>query len=237
MKERRQYKRIRIDLPAQCKIYGPQEICFSTKVYDISPGGICFLTNDRIELGTQAEIQIDLDNNEKITMKAKVAWSEGPRGAEPAMAGVKIVDIAKQDLEKFVYFYCQRLFSFLMSRKKILIIEDEKDMVDLLTYELKQKEYDVVSACDGQEGFTKYLEEWPDLIILDLSLPKLNGYEVCRKIRREKNDTKTPIIMLTARDQEADKIIGSVLGAEKYITKPFDSEHLLSEIDKCLKAN
>ncbi len=234
MKDRRQYQRVRIEFPAQCKIDGPAEISFSTKVYDIAPGGICFLANDTMELGTQVNLQVELDSHEKVTMDAQVVWADGPKGAEPARAGVKITNITNHDLERLVYVYCQKLFNFLKNKKKILIIDDARDMVDLLTYELKGKGYEVVGAYDGQAGFTKYLEESPDLIILDLSLPKLNGYEVCRKIRREKNDTRTPIIMLTAHDQEVDKIVGSVLGAEKYITKPFDSEYLLSEIDKCL---
>lgn len=236
MHEKRQYQRVRIDLPARCRILGLDDVTFATKIIDISPGGICFLTNDKMEIGTTVEFHIEMENHEKIRMKARVAWSEAPKNSEPAKAGVQIVDIDKADLEKFVQFYCQKLFGFLKSRKKILIIDDEKDMVDLLSYELKQKEYDVISAYDGEAGFTKYLEEWPDLIILDLMLPKLNGYEVCRKIRREKNDTRTPIIMLTARREDADKIVGSVLGAEKYITKPFDAEHLLGEVAKFLKS-
>lgn len=232
--ERRKYQRIKIELPAQCTIQGPPTISFPTSVIDIAPGGICFLTHDQIALGDQVEFEIEL-GKEKIKMKAKVAWCDQSKGSEPGRAGVKITDVAKSDLDKLAQFYCQKLFHFLEDRKKILIIDDEKDMVDLLTYELKSKDYDVVSAYDGQTGFDKYLTEWPDLIILDVTLPKLNGYEVCRKIRREKNDTKTPIIMLTARDREADRIVGSVVGAEKYITKPFDAENLLNEIDKFLK--
>ena len=234
--ERRQYQRVKIEFPAQCTIPGPPAVSFSTSVIDIVPGGVCFLTHDKIVLGDQVEFEIEVENKEKIKMKARVVWCDKSTGSEPGRAGVKIADIAKSDLDKFAQFYCQKLFHFLKNRKKILIIDDEKDMVDLLTYELKSKEYDVVSAYDGQVGFDKYLTEWPDLIILDVTLPKLNGYEVCRKIRREKNDTKTPIIMLTARDRDSDRIVGSVVGAEKYITKPFDAENLLSEIDKFLKA-
>lgn len=234
MKDRRQYQRVKIEFSAQCKLDGPPGTSFSTKVYDIAPGGICFLVNDKIEVGATLSLEVELDGHEKVAMNAQVLWTEGLKGAEPARAGVKITNITNHDLERLVYCYCQKLFNALKNKKKILIIDDAKDMVDLLTYELRQKGYEVIGAYDGQAGFTKYLEESPDLIILDLSLPKLNGYEVCRKIRREKNDSRTPIIMLTAHDQEVDKIVGSVLGAEKYITKPFESEYLLSEIDKCL---
>lgn len=233
MEEKRQYKRIKIELSAQCKILSQEGISFSTKIIDIAPEGICLLANDKIATGTQMELTVELDG-EKIPMKAKVVWADAREAGESARVGVKIIDIAKGDLEKFVQFYCQKLFGFLKSRKKILIVDDSKDLVDLLTYQLKKKEYEVVTAQDGPAGYDKYLQEWPDLIILDITLPKMNGLEVCRKIRREKNDTKTPIIMLTAKDSEEDKVLGGVLGAEKYITKPFDAEYLLEEVDKFL---
>lgn len=235
MEERRKLQRVKIGLPTQCKIHTPPGISFSTKVVDIAPGGICFLINDAIAVGTPVELAVDLGPDDKVTVNAKVVWTEGPHGAEPGRAGVQIVHTSQEDIERFIQFYCRTLFDFLKSKKKVLIIEDEKDMVELLSYELERRDYDVVSASDGQAGYAKYLEEWPDLIILDITLPHLNGFEVCRKIRREKKDVTTPIIMLTARAQEEDKIVGGVMGAERYITKPFDTAHLLSEIDRFFK--
>ena len=118
--------------------------------------------------------------------------------------------------------------------RKILIIEDELDIVELLKNRLELYNYQVITAFDGQDGFAKFLNEQPDLIILDLMLPKINGYEVCRKIRREKDD-KTPILMLTAKDTDVDKIVGRVKGADQYMTKPFVAEELLDTVKLLLK--
>ena len=115
--------------------------------------------------------------------------------------------------------------------KKVLIIDNEEDLVQLLKEELEAQGYEVCCGYDGEEGYAVYLEEKPDLIILDLKMPKLNGFAVCKKIRRENNDTKTPILMLTAVKEDADRLIGKVVGAERYITKPFEIEKLLEEIE------
>lgn len=234
MEERRKHQRVKLELPAQCKVLAPSGISFLTKVVDIAPGGICFLVNDTIAVDTPVELIIDLGPNDQVTVNAKVVWVEGPHGMAPGRVGVQVVHTPQLDIERFIQFYCRKLFDFIKSKKKVLIVDDEKDLVELLSYELKLRDYDVVSAYDGQAGYTKYLEEWPDLIILDVTLPRLNGLEVCRKIRREKKDVATPIIMLTARTQDEDKIVGGVVGAEKYITKPFDTRQLLTEIDKFL---
>ncbi len=115
------------------------------------------------------------------------------------------------------------------SLKKILIIEDDPDITELLRNRLKFHDYEVITATDGEDGFLKFLKEHPDLIILDLMLPKISGHEICRKIRREKED-KIPILMLTAKNEDADKIVGRVEGADKYMTKPFSADELLNEV-------
>jgi len=112
--------------------------------------------------------------------------------------------------------------------KKILIIEDEKDMVTGLKFNLEARDYTVIAAYDGEAGYQKALKEQPDLIILDLMLPKLNGYEVCKKLKKEVPDL--PIIMLTAKSQEAEIVTGLELGADDYITKPFSVLELLARI-------
>lgn len=112
--------------------------------------------------------------------------------------------------------------------KKILIIEDEKDMVTGLTFNLEARNYAVISASDGEAGCQKALTEQPDLVILDLMLPKLNGYEVCKRLKKELPDL--PIIMLTAKSQEAEIVTGLELGADDYITKPFSVLELLARL-------
>jgi len=112
--------------------------------------------------------------------------------------------------------------------KKILVVEDEKNIVDILVFNLNREGYTTLEAYDGQAGLRCALEEDPDLILLDLMLPKLDGFEVCRSIRSA--GKTTPILMLTAREEETDKVLGLELGADDYITKPFSMRELLARV-------
>ncbi len=111
---------------------------------------------------------------------------------------------------------------------RILIVEDEKNIVDILTFNLAREGYSTMEAYDGEVGLQLALEEDPDLILLDLMLPRLDGFEVCRRIREA--GRTTPILMLTAREEEADKVLGLELGADDYITKPFSMRELLARV-------
>jgi DNA-binding response OmpR family regulator len=115
---------------------------------------------------------------------------------------------------------------------KILIVDDEPPIIDLLSYNLKQAHYDVVIARDGQQALDQARQEQPDLIILDLMLPKLDGLEVCRTLRRERD---VPIIMLTARDAEIDRVVGLELGADDYVVKPFSVRELMVRVKNVLR--
>ena len=112
--------------------------------------------------------------------------------------------------------------------KKILIVEDEQNIVDILSFNLEREGYDTIEAYDGPTGLKLALEENPDLILLDLMLPGMDGFDVCRQIRRA--GRATPILMLTAREEEADKVLGLELGADDYITKPFSMRELLARV-------
>lgn len=114
-----------------------------------------------------------------------------------------------------------------MDKKKILVIEDEKAIADILVFNLQREGYDALVAYDGTEGLRCALEEAPDLILLDVMLPGMDGFEVLGHIR-EKHDT--PIIMLTAREEETDKVLGLELGADDYITKPFSMRELMARV-------
>jgi two-component system alkaline phosphatase synthesis response regulator PhoP len=122
-----------------------------------------------------------------------------------------------------------------MSKEKILIVEDEKDIVKMLDYNLKKEGFRALSANNGEDGLDMARKEHPDLILLDLMLPEMDGLEVCKAI---KNDTKTahiPIIILTAKAQETDKIVGLELGADDYVTKPFSPKELIARIKAVLR--
>ncbi len=115
---------------------------------------------------------------------------------------------------------------------KILIVDDEPPIVNVLVYNLKRANYEVLIARDGEEALSQARREQPDLIILDLMLPKLDGLEVCRTLRRERD---VPIIMLTARDDEIDRVVGLELGADDYVVKPFSVRELLARVKNVLR--
>jgi two-component system response regulator VicR len=112
--------------------------------------------------------------------------------------------------------------------KSILIVDDEKNIVDILSFNLKKEGYVILSAYDGESALRLFGESRPDLILLDVMLPLLDGFEVCRRIRAE--DNMTPIIMLTAREEETDKVFGLELGADDYVTKPFSIREVLARV-------
>jgi len=118
------------------------------------------------------------------------------------------------------------------AKKKILLVEDEADLCKFMKLRFEREGFAVVVANDGIEGFNKAKQEKPDIVILDLMLPSLPGEEVCKKIRRDAFISVTPIIMLTAKGTDVDKVIGKVIGADLYIIKPFDGDKLIEEIRK-----
>ena len=119
--------------------------------------------------------------------------------------------------------------------KRILIVEDEKNIVDILSFNLTREGYETLEAYDGQAGLQLALEQNPDLILLDLMLPKMDGFDVCRNLRKE--NRSTPVIMLTAREEETDKVLGLELGADDYITKPFSMRELLARVKANIRRN
>ena len=117
--------------------------------------------------------------------------------------------------------------------KRILIIEDDRAILRGLKDNLEYDKYEVLTATDGEQGYCLIQEKKPDLIILDLMLPKMSGYELCRKVREE--GLTTPILMLTARGEEVDRVLGLDLGADDYVTKPFSVPELLARIRAILR--
>lgn len=120
-------------------------------------------------------------------------------------------------------------------KPKILVVEDDTNLVELITYNLKQEGFDVVTTEDGEEALILADEEKPDLVLLDWMIVNLSGVEVCRRMRREPATANLPIIMLTARTEEADRIRGLEIGADDYITKPFSPRELVARIRAVLR--
>lgn len=116
--------------------------------------------------------------------------------------------------------------------EKVLIVDDEKNIVSILAFNLKKEGYQVITASNGKEGVEAAFKEDPDLILLDIMMPELNGFEACKKIREK---LETPIIMLTARAEEVDKVLGLELGADDYVTKPFSVRELVARVKANLR--
>ncbi|MCY9373718.1 MULTISPECIES: two-component system response regulator PhoP [Bacillus] len=117
--------------------------------------------------------------------------------------------------------------------KKILVVDDEESIVTLLQYNLERSGYNVITASDGEEALKKAETEKPDLIVLDVMLPKLDGIEVCKQLRQQK--LMFPILMLTAKDEEFDKVLGLELGADDYMTKPFSPREVNARVKAILR--
>lgn len=117
-----------------------------------------------------------------------------------------------------------------MINQRILVIEDEANIQELLKYNLEKNNYNVTVADNGIDGLNEALANVPDLILLDLMLPGLDGLEVCKRLRMEKRTKKVPILMITAKSEELDKVLGLELGADDYITKPFSIKELVARI-------
>ncbi len=122
-----------------------------------------------------------------------------------------------------------------MEKKRILVVDDETELVKAIQIRLEAANYEVLTSYDGQEALEKARNENPDLIILDLMLPKIDGYKVCRILKFDARYKKIPILMLTARSQESDEKVGYETGADAYITKPFQHEVVMAKIKELLK--
>ena len=119
-----------------------------------------------------------------------------------------------------------------MSARKVLIVEDEENLLEALKYNLEKESLLVLTASDGERGLELAREASPDLVILDVMLPRLDGFEVCRILRRE---TNIPILMLTAKGEEMDRVVGLEIGADDYVTKPFSMRELMARVRAMLR--
>ena len=123
-----------------------------------------------------------------------------------------------------------------MKKSRILVVDDEPDLVELVRHHLAREHYDVVTAADGETGLAEARRRLPDLVVLDLMLPGIDGLEVCRRLRSDPRTTHIPIVMLTAKGEESDAVIGLSQGADDYVRKPFGMKELVARIATRLRA-
>ncbi|MBN1913950.1 MAG: response regulator [Candidatus Omnitrophica bacterium] len=121
-----------------------------------------------------------------------------------------------------------------MDKKRILLIEDKLDLAETIKLRLEANNYEVLLAADGKQGLDKVRNERPDLVILDLMLPKIEGYQVCRMLKFDKKYKKIPIIILTARAQDSDRQLAEEVGADAYLIKPYEPQVLLTKISELI---
>lgn len=121
-----------------------------------------------------------------------------------------------------------------MEKKKILVVEDELEIADMLRLRLEESDFSVATAYDGAQAFEVIKEERPDLVILDLMLPKIDGYKVCGLLKMDTRFSHLPIIIFSARSQASDIALGMEMGADAYVTKPFDPEALVAKIQELM---
>jgi two-component system phosphate regulon response regulator PhoB len=122
-----------------------------------------------------------------------------------------------------------------MAKKTILVIDDEKDLIELVRYNLEREGFEVRGALDGETGLAKAMRELPDVVLVDLMLPGIDGLEVCRLLRAESRTAGIPLIMLTAKAAESDRVVGLELGADDYVTKPFSPRELTARVRALLR--
>ncbi len=122
-----------------------------------------------------------------------------------------------------------------MAKETVLVIDDEKDLIELVRYNLEKEGFRVLSAFDGETGMSIAVEEFPDAIIMDLMLPGIDGLDVCRRLRAAERTAQIPVIMLTAKSSESDRVVGLELGADDYVTKPFSPRELAARVKAVLR--
>ncbi len=122
-----------------------------------------------------------------------------------------------------------------MSKGTILVIDDEKDLIELVRYNLEKEGYDVIAATDGASGLEVIRKHRPELVMLDLMMPGMDGLQVCQRLRADQRTAHTPVIMLTAKATESDRIVGLELGADDYVTKPFSPREVIARVKALLR--
>ena len=122
-----------------------------------------------------------------------------------------------------------------MLKKTVLVIDDEKDLIELVRYNMEREGFEVRGALDGEAGLALALQELPDVVLVDVMLPGIDGLEVCRRLRSESRTSRIPLIMLTARTAESDRVVGLELGADDYVTKPFSPRELTARVRALLR--
>ena len=234
-KEQRLYERLDFNCPCACALLDSFPETFSATIVDFGPQGVGFICKEQLKSGTSVFFSIDLGGGEPVKFIAKVRWAGKIANTDNHRYGAKILNTGPEDLENIVRFYCKRLAPLKREKKLVLVIEGERSSADFIETNLTAGGFDVVVAKDGESGFSEYRFRQPDLIVLAVRSPDMDGIEVRRKIRKLQDDRTTPILMLAASAEEARRHDGKYSAAQKFLVKPFKADGLMVAVHGLLK--
>lgn len=234
-KNQRLYERLDFNCPCACALLDAFPETFPATIVDLGPQGVGFVCKEKLKTGTSLLFSIDLGGGGPVKFIAKVRWTGNIANTDSYRYGAKILNAGPEDLENIVRFYCKRLAPLKREKKLVLVIEGELNSADFIEKSLTTGGFEVVVAKDGESGFSEYRFRQPDLIVLAVRSPDLDGIEVRRKIRKLQDDRATPILMLAASEDEARRHEGKYNAAQKFLVKPFKADGLMAAVKGLLK--
>ena len=239
--ERRRFPRrpIALDVafgPMRDKACPPEGTLRQTVTVDISTGGMCLCSDQLHPVGTELWCLVRLPGRLKpIETVTTVVWFQKvPREEHSYKLGVEFVTIAQADRAAIERIVQEPPTSGPAKKHRLLLVEDDEELSQALKVRFESAGYQVGTAAEGLEALTLCRAQPPHLIILDLMLPRLSGYEVCRLLKFDQKFQHIPIVVLTGRSREEDRELGLSMGASAYVTKPFDGNQLLETVDHLL---
>jgi CheY-like chemotaxis protein/Tfp pilus assembly protein PilZ len=205
-----------------------------TVTVNLSIGGLCLYSDVLYPIGSELFCSLSLPGREKpIEVVGTVAWFQKVNHeAHGYKMGLEFTDVSAQDRAALRALLEHPPAVEPSRSKRLLLVDDDQELCQALKLRFEAGGFEVITAGDGLEGLRKGREEHPDLVILDLMLPKLNGYEVCRLLKFDQKFRHIPIILCTARSRREDRLMGETVGADAYVTKPFDGKALLAKADE-----
>ena len=209
-----------------------------TVTVNISLGGLCVYSDRLVPIGSTVFCSVSLPGRvEPIETVGTLVWFQKvDREAHGYKLGVEFSQISAENQHGLQTLFERPPEAAASRAKKLLLVDDDEDLRLALKLRFESEGFEVITAGDGLEALRKGRHDRPHLIVLDLMLPNLNGYEVCRLLKFDQKFAHIPILMMTARSRREDMEMGKTVGADAYITKPFDGKALLAKVEELLKA-
>ena len=207
-----------------------------TATVNLSIGGLCLYTDVLYPIGTELFCLLNLpDRKEPMVLAGTIAWFQRvAQDAHGYKLGLEFTEITPEDRQAIKHLVEDETAHPVTRAQRVLLVDDDEEWVQALKVRFESVGFRVMIASEGMEALTKSRDERPDLIILDLMLPKLNGYEVCRLLKFDQKFSHIPIILCSARSRQQDMDLGYSVGADAYLTKPFPGNALLLKVDELL---